>query len=58
MANDPTSSARRADQALAATGQNLRQAQQRLAMLLAAARLAASVRTRRVTTVASPSVAR
>ena len=37
-----------ADRALEATGKNLRQAQQRLATLLAAARLAAAVRERRL----------
>jgi len=58
MANDPTSSARRADRALDATGQNLRQAQQRLTALLAAARLAANVRTRRLATAAAASAAR
>jgi hypothetical protein len=39
---------RRADRALDQTGKNLRQAQQRLATLLAAARLAAAVRERRL----------
>lgn len=57
MANDPIRTAG-ADQALDATGQNLRQAQRRLAMLLAAARLAASVRTQRATPAPAPPVAR
>ena len=40
----------RAERALDATGKNLRQSQQRLATLLAAARLAATVRERRLAT--------
>jgi hypothetical protein len=58
MPNDPTSTARHADQALDAAGQNLRQAQQRLATLLAAARLAASARTRRAATTRAPAATR
>jgi hypothetical protein len=58
MGNDPIRTARGADQALDATGQNLRQAQRRLATLLAAARLAASVRTQRMTPAPAASGAR
>jgi hypothetical protein len=45
----------RADRALDATGKNLRQAQQRLATLLAASRLAAAVRERRLGAAAASS---
>ena len=52
MGND-TKTTRGADEALDATGRNLRQAQERLATLLAASRLAAKVRTRRAAAVAA-----
>jgi hypothetical protein len=57
MANDPTNDARRADRALDVAGKNLRQAQERLAKLLAAARLAATARARRMSSPATPPVA-
>jgi hypothetical protein len=54
MANDPVNTTRHADRALDAAGRNLQQAQERLTKLLAAARLAATVRARRMATPASP----
>jgi hypothetical protein len=50
MAKDPVNTTRHADRALDTAGENLRQAQERLAKLLAAARLAARVRARRLAT--------
>jgi len=50
MAKDAVNTTRHADRALDAAGKNLRQAQERLAKLLAASRLAAKVRARRLAT--------
>jgi hypothetical protein len=54
MAKDAMNTTRHADRALDAAGKNLRQAQERLAKLLAAARLAATVRARRLATPIPP----
>jgi hypothetical protein len=50
MAKDAVNTTRHADRVLDAAGKNLRQAQERLAKLLAASRLAAKVRARRLAT--------